>query len=35
METLHAQRDLMTRDRANGLDIRKADSGHKGISREK
>ena len=32
METLHAQRDLMTRDRANGLDTRKADSGHKGIS---
>ena len=32
METLHAQRDLMTRDRANGLDTRKPDSGHKGIS---
>ena len=31
METLHAQRDLMTRDRANALDTRKPDSGHQGL----
>ena len=31
METLHTQRDLMTRDRANALDTRKPDSGHKGL----
>ena len=32
MEALHTQRDLLTRDRANALDTRKADSGHKGLS---
>ena len=32
METLHTQRDLMTRDRVNALDTRKPDSGHKSIS---
>ena len=30
METLHAHRDLMTRDRVNPLDTRKPDSGHSG-----
>ena len=32
METLHNQRDLVTRDRVNALDTRKPDSGHKSIS---
>ena len=31
METLHTQRDLMTRDRAHQIDARKPDSGHKGL----
>ena len=32
MESIHAHRDIVTRARANAIDSRKPDSGHKGIS---